>query len=196
MSIGKYGILIFKGVVVYQKAWQWGKNEMVKVELEYNPYLMETSVRFDGREPRINSLVEKYQNSKLQDWIREIPEIFYNEMNGYGFELEFSGTKMDFEQLKKTFEDAGVTDDQVVLFHKNEINSREDKVIALEQLVNWLSSGEGNEVFDEEAFFDKYNEKKGSLTEAAEYMKRFCDKLREKIEDFDGAATAIKNSFE
>ena len=34
---------------------------MVKVELEYNPYLMETVVRFDGREPRINSLVEKYQ---------------------------------------------------------------------------------------------------------------------------------------
>lgn len=35
---------------------------MVKVELNYNPYLLETSIKFNGQEPRINSLVEKFQD--------------------------------------------------------------------------------------------------------------------------------------
>ena len=163
---------------------------MVKVELEYNPYLMETVVRFDGREPRINSLVEKYQGSKLQDWMREIPDIFYNEMNGYGFELEFSGTKMDFEQLKKAFEDAGITEDQVVLFHKNEIDSREEKVIALNQLVEWLSKGDSNGVFDEKAFFDEYREKLDEeytfiTLNGGDAAAKYYDEFKISVEDID-----------
>ena len=39
---------------------------MVRAELVYNPYLLETEVLFDGKPPRINSLVEKYQGEKLQ----------------------------------------------------------------------------------------------------------------------------------
>ena len=62
---------------------------MVRAELIYNPYLLETEVRFNGNPPRINSLVEKYKGEKLQTWISEIPSIFYDEMNGYDFELEF-----------------------------------------------------------------------------------------------------------
>ena len=37
---------------------------MVKVELQYNPYLFETFVKFNGEEPMINSLVEKYKTVK------------------------------------------------------------------------------------------------------------------------------------
>ena len=61
---------------------------MVSAELVYNPYLLETEVLFNGNPPRINSLVEKYQTEKLQNWINQIPAIFYDEMNGYDFELE------------------------------------------------------------------------------------------------------------
>ena len=44
---------------------------MIKAELIYNPYLLETEVRFNGNPPRINSLVEKYQKEKLQTWVSE-----------------------------------------------------------------------------------------------------------------------------
>lgn len=37
---------------------------MVKTELEYNPYIQETKVRFNGKNPRINSLIEKYNDCK------------------------------------------------------------------------------------------------------------------------------------
>ena len=82
---------------------------MVKAELSYNPYTLETDIRFNGQPPRINSLVEKYQSETLQDWIKELPRIFHDEMNGYDFELEFSGTARDFDELKRAFMQAGVT---------------------------------------------------------------------------------------
>lgn len=90
---------------------------MVHADLEYNPYLLETKVSFNGNPPRINSLIEKYQNEKLQTWVKKIPGIFYDEMNGYDFELDFSGTELDFEEVKQSFVHAGVGKDRVILFH-------------------------------------------------------------------------------
>lgn len=88
---------------------------MVTTELSYNPYLLETIVKFNGKSPQVNSLVEKYQNSMLQEWIKEIPNIFYDEMNGYDFEIEFSGTRLDYEELCRVFKDAGIDESQVRL---------------------------------------------------------------------------------
>ena len=76
---------------------------MIKAELSYNPYLCETEVRFNGQPPRINSLIEKYQNVVLQDWINELPQIFHDEMNGYDFELEFCGTELDLAEIEGAF---------------------------------------------------------------------------------------------
>ena len=61
---------------------------MVKAELSYNPYLQETDIKFNGQSPRINSHVEKYMDKKLQIWIKKIPRIFKDEMNGYGYFIE------------------------------------------------------------------------------------------------------------
>ena len=111
---------------------------MVKAELGYNPYLQQTDIKFNGQAPRINSLVEKYQDKKLQTWIRKIPEIFRDEMNGYGFDLEFTGTRLDFEELGKAFAAAGVGDDSVHLFHKSILNERLQKLTDIDALLNWL----------------------------------------------------------
>ena len=58
---------------------------MVNAKLLYNPYLPETKVQFNGQPPRINSLIEKYQDGTLQSWVSLIPRIFYDEMNGCDF---------------------------------------------------------------------------------------------------------------
>ena len=120
---------------------------MVKAELAYNPYLQETKIRFNGRSPRVNSRVEMYLKEKLHDWIEELPEIFRDEMNGYDFDLDFSGTKNDFEDLKKAFEKAlekekkgaGVSKPEVNIFLRNEIGGREEKLEKIEELMNWLT---------------------------------------------------------
>ena len=47
-----------------------------------------------------NGLVEKYKGLLLQKWIDKVPDVFYDEMNGFNFELEFTGTQLDFQDLK------------------------------------------------------------------------------------------------
>lgn len=130
---------------------------MVKAELSYNPYLLETAVKFNGQEPKINSLVEKYQNGMLQEWLGLIPKIFYDEMNGYDFELEYSGTISDFRGLVKAFEDAGVTEEKVHLFHKNNLESRAEKVEKIEKLFEWLAE-HPNRKFDYAVFKEENKE--------------------------------------
>ena len=57
--------------------------EMVKAELEYNPYLLETAIKFNGQKPRINSLVEKYEAGALRNWVDKVPKVFYDEIEEY-----------------------------------------------------------------------------------------------------------------
>ena len=128
---------------------------MIKVELSYNPYLMELGVKFNGQAPKINSMIEKYQNSPLHNWINKIPVIFYDEMNGYDFELDFSGTRTDCDDLINAFDAAGVTKAQVSIFHKNELEDRVKKVERIETLLTWLSHHH-NRKFDNTEFRDTY----------------------------------------
>ena len=124
---------------------------MISAELSYNPYLKETDIRFNGQPPRVNSLVEKYQNMNLQSWISRIPKIFYDEMNGYYFELDFNGTELDFEALCNTFQKAGITNEIVPIVHKEHLEGRITKQKELAELLEWLNNNP-NKRFDYDAF--------------------------------------------
>lgn len=130
---------------------------MIKAELNYNPYLMEIGVRFNGQPPHINSLVEKYRDTPLQDWIDQLPQIFHDEMNGYYFELDFSGTALDCDEVTKAFRKAGVSEKEVPVFLKNKLGSREDKIKAIDELLKWLDENRYRK-FDAEAFRQEHME--------------------------------------
>lgn len=119
---------------------------MVKVELSYNPYLLETDIKFNGSSPMVNSVVEKYKEKRLQNWMSKIPRIFYDEMNGYDFDLEFSGTKFDFEQLSSIFLESGVTKEKVRMIHKNELESVLKKNLRLGKLLKWIKANENRKL--------------------------------------------------
>ncbi len=124
---------------------------MVKAEFGYNPYVRDISIRFNGQEPHINSRVEKYSNTPLREWIDQVPKIFHDEMNGYDFDLEFSGTAFDFEELKKAFSNRGISDEMVRLLHKNELASRNQISESIDRLLSWLNDNR-NSHFDYEEF--------------------------------------------
>ena len=124
---------------------------MINAELIYNPYLMETQIRFNGQPPRVNSLVEKYQHMNLQSWVTRIPKIFHDEMNGYYFELDFSGTRHDYEVLCNTFRRMGIKEEVVPIVQKVLLEDRITKQNRVDSLFEWLEENR-NHRFDYEAF--------------------------------------------
>lgn len=42
---------------------------MISAELNHNPYLLYTTVKFNGQAPKINSQIEKYEKLPLKDWV-------------------------------------------------------------------------------------------------------------------------------
>ena len=126
---------------------------MVNAELQHNPYLLETEVKFNGQEPKINSQIEKYENKLLADWVRDVPKMFYDEMNAYDFDLFFSGTEYDFQKLQQTFISLGVTSDQVRLIMRNELEDAEIKSNEIRNLIDWLKENR-NRQFDFDNFYD------------------------------------------
>ena len=142
-TFGHFENLLFKGVEIY----------MVNAELQHNPYLLETEVKFNGQDPKINSQIEKYEKKLLADWVRDVPRMFYDEMNGYDFDLFFSGTEHDFQKLQQTFISLGVTPDQVRLIMRNDLEDAEIKSNEIRDLIEWLKENR-NRQFDFDDFYD------------------------------------------
>lgn len=139
---------------------------MIKTELDYNPYLIDTKIKFNGNEPRINSLVEKYTNSRLQSWIKDVPRIFHDEMNGYDFEFLFSGTDLEYEELVYAFSKINEKEEQVKLIHINKLESRDVKVKRINELLVWLDNN-SNRKFDYGEFVENNKE---LITESYHYV--------------------------
>ena len=128
-----------------------GDYSMINAELKYNPYLLETEIRFNGQPPRVNSLVEKYQKMGLQSWVGRVPKIFYDEMNGYFFELDFTGTQLDYDTLCNTFRKAGITNEIVPVIHKKCLQDRITEQNMIDELLKWLENYPSRR-FDYDAF--------------------------------------------
>ena len=126
---------------------------MVKAELYYNPYKIETKVKFNGNEPRINSLIEKYENKRLQEWIDEVPILFKEELNGYDFDLSFIGTDLEYDAVKNAFDQAVSDDEFVNLTHTETLMDRKNKLKQIKEFLEWLS-GEQSEYFDYNEFYN------------------------------------------
>lgn len=110
---------------------------MVKVELNYNPYVLETKVYFNGQLPKINSQIEKFENKRLFVWSDKLLDILYSEMNGYDFDLDFSGTKADYEKIKYLIEKNHLNS-EVRLNFVNRLQEAAKKCSRFKEMIAWL----------------------------------------------------------
>lgn len=78
---------------------------MIKVYLKYNPFKLETIVLIDGESVKENSILN-VGSKRLQEWIFQLPQYLNDECNENEFELEFMGTKMDFEDIEDVVKQA------------------------------------------------------------------------------------------
>lgn len=110
---------------------------MVKVELKYNPYVLETKVYFNGQLPKINSQIEKFENKRLFVWSDRLLDILYSEMNGYDFDLDFSGTKADYEKIKYLIEKNHLNS-EIRLNFVNRLEEAAKKCRRFKEMITWL----------------------------------------------------------
>lgn len=110
---------------------------MVKVELNYNPYVLETKIYFNGQLPKINSQIEKFENKRLFVWSDKLLDILYSEMNGYDFDLDFSGTKADYEKIKYLIEKNHLNS-EIRLNFVNRLEEAAKKCSRFNEMIAWL----------------------------------------------------------
>lgn len=110
---------------------------MVKVELKYNPYVLETKVYFNGQLPKINSQIEKFENKRLFVWSDKLLDILYSEMNGYDFDLDFSGTKADYEKINYLIEKNHLNS-EIRLNFVNRLQEAAKKCRRFKEMITWL----------------------------------------------------------
>ena len=79
---------------------------MKKVTIKYNPYLVSTQIKVDGQSPKPNSSLN-VQNCRLQEWVEKLPQILMDEYRDANFELTFTGTEADFEDIVSSVEAFG-----------------------------------------------------------------------------------------
>lgn len=108
--------------------------------MSYNPYNLEIKILFNESLPMINSYVENFVNRKLQAWVDQLPEVFYNEMNGFDFDVDYSGTYSDFIEIKKVFLGKGISSKDVRFFHKNKLEEISKKDARIKYLTSWLKT--------------------------------------------------------
>lgn len=130
---------------------------MVKVNLFYNPYLMDFVISFNGERPRINSLIEKYEKYPLQMWINRFPKILYDEMNGYDFDFEFIGPDLEYNDINNEFDRVQASSEDVRRSHMRTMESRIEKLGRIEALNSWLKENR-NPNFDFDDYMQSHQE--------------------------------------
>ena len=75
---------------------------MKKISIKYNPYLVTTEVTVDGQLPKSNSQLN-VGNLRLQDWVDRLPDILCNEYRDNNFEILFTGTQTDYDDVTAAF---------------------------------------------------------------------------------------------
>jgi len=71
---------------------------MRELMIRYNPYRLETYITVDGNAPQLKSKLN-FGDRRLQEWVEEIPEIFFEEYRTRQFKIMFHGTILDFEDV-------------------------------------------------------------------------------------------------
>ena len=75
---------------------------MKKVCIKYNPYQLTTDITVEGNAPKANSALN-VANFRLQEWVERLPQILIDEYRDSNFEVEFTGTDTDFNDVVASF---------------------------------------------------------------------------------------------
>ncbi len=126
---------------------------MKKVFIKYNPYNLETEITVDDQKLAQNSkLGEKAAapDSRLQDWVEELPDLLIDEYNDTDFEILFHGTLLDFEDLTEVFTSAYEKGKLTATLDRKAAKETSDKESLIDDVFEEIQKGPFDELRDVE----------------------------------------------
>ena len=75
---------------------------MVKLDFIYNPYIVKTDILINGARAPQNDRLNIPVGTRLQEWIEDFPSILKARFNDK-ITINFTGTKIDFDDLQYAF---------------------------------------------------------------------------------------------
>lgn len=95
---------------------------MTEVYIHYNPYRLTTVMTINGNPLSEDSILSQTISGKrLQSWIGALPQMLKDERGSREFEITFHGNKLDYDDVKESFEQArkkGVIGDCITRFEE------------------------------------------------------------------------------
>ena len=127
---------------------------MTTVRIIYNPYKLTTAITVNGQKPKQNSSLN-VENRRLQEWVENLPRILVDEWRDNSFEIQFTGTQVDFDDLKAAFDTADQNVKVSFKFTKRADVSDVEK--AIDDIFSDIQNGPVEELKDEriKAAFEK-----------------------------------------
>ena len=117
---------------------------MREIFIKYNPYKLETSITIDGEKLKKNSKLN-FEDSRLQEWVENLPHLLVEECNSKEFNIRFHGTIPDFEDISSMADDASKEGINITLEH---IPAKEvkDKEEAIQEIFDEIQKGPYDEL--------------------------------------------------
>lgn len=75
---------------------------MKKIQIKYNPYIVDTEIIVDGEKPKANSALN-VKKKRLQEWVEKFPQIVLEEYRDSNITIDFTGTVSDYEDIVSSF---------------------------------------------------------------------------------------------
>lgn len=116
---------------------------MKKVFIKYNPYKLETEITVDGKELAQNSKLREMiePDSRLQEWVEELPQILIDEYNDTDFDITFHGTLLDFEDLTEVFTSAYENGKLIAAIDRIPAKETSDKIALINDVFKEIQEG-------------------------------------------------------
>ena len=92
---------------------------MIEIEISYDPVKMHTEIKMSSKVLKTPNHIQKYLTRPFPELLPRLPGFLHDVLNGFGFELKFTGSRVDYLSLEKTFLDAGIGPGLVRIIHVN-----------------------------------------------------------------------------
>ena len=134
---------------------------MTKVSITYNPYKLTTDITINGEKPKQNSSLN-VGNRRLQEWVDKLPDILVNDYPDGIYDIHFTGTQVDFDDLRASF---SINNEIDVSFEFDKKGDAKSVEYAIDKIFNDIKTNKYVKELTDKSILNAFDNAKNQLFE-------------------------------